>query len=734
MSQRSFLRTSAAALPKARRLMRLILALVAMAFAGLLPLQPASAATGIDWTAGSGAEGDSWRSVAYGNGLFVAVSDSGTGNRVMTSPDGITWTIRTSAADNNWNSVAYGNGLFVAVSDSGTGNRVMTSPDGITWKIRTSAADNNWRSVTYGNGLFVAVSLDGTNNRVMTSPDGITWTSRTPAADNNWRSITYGNGLFVAVSNSGTGNRVMTSPDGITWTSRTSAVDNAWRGVTYGNGLFVAVSTDGTNNRVMTSPDGITWTSRTSAADNQWFSVTYGNGLFVAVSNSGIGNRVMTSPDGITWTSRTSAADTQWVHVTHGNGLFVAVGFDGTDLAMYSGSVCGDGLAYTVNQWRQMALPCVPSASPADVAGVLGNSPTANLVSANLGTTWSVFGRNATNSGNSSLFSSSKLANGAGYWLKSSEAPVSGTLNVAGVAATVTTGLTGCQSLVGCVVLPVNTTAAAARMFGNPFGYDVAWSQVRVRVGGSAGTIYTPSEAQTAGYLSKQIWIWNGSSYDTWDDTVTPGNLKYSQGFFIKVLAGGVGQTIDLLVPAASSTITGSLPQQLMDQMVSVSRSLAEAVVGMFVSPAHAQEKPKGWQVKLKVENPAQTMKAQAVLGQYPGSVVGYDAGDLNAMAPFAAPYLTLVFPRSAWGVSKGDYATDFRAFNGKPGEWTFEVRADRAGQPVVLRWEGDPQILKRSVLIDKISGKRISPASATSYSLTLNTSTRQFTWQYLGN
>jgi hypothetical protein len=52
----------------------------------------------------------------------------------------------------------------------------------------------------------------------------------------------------------------------------------------------------------------------------------------------------------------------------------------------------------------------------------------------------------------------------------------------------------------------------------------------------------------------------------------------------------------------------------------------------------------------------------------------------------------------------------------------------------VVLRWEGDPQILKRSVLIDKISGKRISPASATSYALTLNTSTRQFTWQYLGN
>jgi hypothetical protein len=87
----------------------------------------------------------------------------------MTSPDGITWTSRTSAADNDWYGVTYGNGVFVAVSDSGTGNRVMTSPDGITWTSRTSAADNSWHSVAYGGGLFVAVSWTGTGNRVMTS-------------------------------------------------------------------------------------------------------------------------------------------------------------------------------------------------------------------------------------------------------------------------------------------------------------------------------------------------------------------------------------------------------------------------------------------------------------------------------------------------------------------------------------------------------------------------------------
>lgn len=39
---------------------------------------------------------------------------------------GITWTGRTSAANNSWFSVTYGGGLFVAVSYNGTGNRVMT--------------------------------------------------------------------------------------------------------------------------------------------------------------------------------------------------------------------------------------------------------------------------------------------------------------------------------------------------------------------------------------------------------------------------------------------------------------------------------------------------------------------------------------------------------------------------------------------------------------------------------
>jgi hypothetical protein len=64
---------------------------------------------------------------------------------------GINWTSRSSAADNQWWSVVYGNGIFVAVSNTGNNNRVMTSPDGITWTSRTSAADNQWTGIAFGN-------------------------------------------------------------------------------------------------------------------------------------------------------------------------------------------------------------------------------------------------------------------------------------------------------------------------------------------------------------------------------------------------------------------------------------------------------------------------------------------------------------------------------------------------------------------------------------------------------
>ena len=364
--------------------MRKVLVVLAGAavLAGLLvgTASPATSEGGEIWTARSASEANSWRSVAYGNGRFVAISDDGT-NQVMTSTDGITWTAGVAAEAHQWYSVTYGNGLFVAVSANGT-NRVMTSPDGITWTIRSAAEANAWMSVTYGAGLFVAVSFTGTN-RVMTSPDGITWTARAAAEASTWHSVTYGNGLYVAVAYSGT-NRVMTSPDGITWTARAAAEASTWYSVTYGNGLYVAVAYSGTN-RVMTSPDGTAWTARSVAEANPWQAVTYANGLFVALSSSGT-NQAMTSPDGIAWALGPAAEANRWSSVTYGKGTFVAVSSNGTNRVMTSPGppVVAPGAPTTVRATAGSSSATVAWSPP----GIDGGSPiTAYVVTPYIGGT-----------------------------------------------------------------------------------------------------------------------------------------------------------------------------------------------------------------------------------------------------------------------------------------------------------------------------------------------------------
>ena len=73
----------------------------------------------------------------------------------------INWTARTSAADNTWNSVTYGSGLFVAASTDGGANRAMTSSDGITWTSRTSNSTENLTTLVRANNQYVAVSDTG---------------------------------------------------------------------------------------------------------------------------------------------------------------------------------------------------------------------------------------------------------------------------------------------------------------------------------------------------------------------------------------------------------------------------------------------------------------------------------------------------------------------------------------------------------------------------------------------
>jgi len=401
---------------------------------------------------------------------------------------------------------------------------------------------------------------------------------------------------------------------------------------------------------------------------------------------------------------------------------------------------CGPGVAYLTGKWQQFAVPCDPS--PTSIAGLLGLAPTANLPLASYSSQWILYGRNGTNSGNVALASNATLNNGSGYWFKSLVAPVSNQVTVTGTATLVQTGVTGCQSADGCVVITVPTGTAAARMIGNPFPYNVDWSKVRVRVGGVGGTIHTPTQAFDATILNKQIWIWNGNDYTTWDDSTVPGNLQYFKSFFIKVMTNGMGQAIDLLIPAQPSDVpVTALPTGFAERLTAVVRSWSR-MAGDWLIPSAAAAEPAaepaaGWQVRLRVVNAKTGAQTRALLGQRAAAEPGYDPADLTALAPFASPYLTLVFPQPGWGENKGDYVSDFRPADGVPEQWNLELRSDPAGSQVMLRWEGDPATLARSRLTDRLTGKVIDPsdpAFASGYPLTLTTKVRALSWEYLGD
>ena len=507
-------------------------------------------------------------------------------------------------------------------------------------------------------------------------------------------------------------------------------------------------------------------------------------------------------------TAAAGTPDNAYYAVTH-----LSVGYVG-------GGGCGPGIALTTGSgalWKQLALPCVPTT--ATVQGALGAGTTTVPVTGNL---VGVYYANSSNWWRLYYYNASTpqyvmppnltdpVSVGTGYWIKSFDAPGGGgNLNVTGTATTTdATQAQGCAVAAGCKAIGLYVAANRYNMIGNPFPYNVDWAQVRIEVDGT--TILTPTEAQTAGYLDKRIWIWNGNSYATFDDS-TPGmigNLKYFQSFWVKVLPGAVTHTLRLLIPAAASTHSQLAPtgserlaatrpwyQSWLDALIppagaaelalppdagqqtpgrgperrpapggAVGPAPTDPTIEMLTTmgtsdgldpaaaeqAAHAQAQAEGreWYLRLKVDEPATGYRDHnSVLGQLLTAKNGRDPADLGEMPPFATPYLTLVFPHPEWGTAAGDYASDFRSAQrlnsrNKPvaglpaADWAFEIRTDRPGTPVVLTWEGPPEILKRSRLIDRATGRALIPtakAYAKGYRVTLTSGKGAFIWRFLG-
>ena len=254
--------------------------------------------------------------VTFGNGFFVATRSNG----VSYSTDGIVWNA-TNPGGFVGGKLAFGNGLFVNVANSGGSGIIFTSPDGFVWTSRTAASNDTWSAITYGNGLFVAVASSYSGGGgIMTSPDGITWTLRVGVGPGGFTGVTYGNGIFVAVKTGSPGTMV-TSANGITWTDRTTGISSL--AVHFANSIF----TTGKHY----SYNGISWTA--ASAPNFPVKITYGNGYFMAVTDTEI--KYLYSINGINWTADTPPNVSNFKGVAFGENTFVSVGSGGTNRINY---------------------------------------------------------------------------------------------------------------------------------------------------------------------------------------------------------------------------------------------------------------------------------------------------------------------------------------------------------------------------------------------------------------
>jgi len=286
------------------------------------------------WTPQDAGTNYDLRSVAYGNGTFVAVGGgqasqnaSGYGIAAVSS-DGHSWTASGSITNNELHAVAYGDGVFVAAGEACE----VASYDGSSWTQRASAdalCSVRLGGAAYGDGVFVLVGEAGAVFR--SSDDGVSWNQVTdlPSGTGDLYGVTYTGGGFVAV---GAGGTVLTSTDGTSWTAQTSATSADLTAVAYGDGTYVAVGKGGV---VLTSSDGQSWSAGSLGTSLDATGVTYGYdrdgvGIFVVTVNSS-NNGVYTSDDaGSSWQQQNSGgAGSAPLAAAYGNNTFVIVGYDG---------------------------------------------------------------------------------------------------------------------------------------------------------------------------------------------------------------------------------------------------------------------------------------------------------------------------------------------------------------------------------------------------------------------
>ena len=253
---------------------------------------------GVSWVAGASLAAGTWTSIAYGQGVWIAVSTGGTATSYSTD-GGVTWTVGGALpSSSTWIDIAYGANKFIAISSDGAVNPVWSVDKGVTWSSTGSSGyigSGTSTRVNYGQGVFVVTQ--SSSNNMSSSEDGVVWTTRAITRAS-------GTGALKAVN----GNPNQTGIWAIIPSASTTAASSAVLGATAKARAFVA---DGKIFAIRVTDPG----SAYAAAPT--ITITDPNNLFEAPTTVRIGNGALANAS---FKNRGLGYDSAIAEIDTGNG------------------------------------------------------------------------------------------------------------------------------------------------------------------------------------------------------------------------------------------------------------------------------------------------------------------------------------------------------------------------------------------------------------------------------